>query len=33
MVTDMGRKVDIDDLVDAQEIARLLGLAYRNTVS
>lgn len=29
----MGRKVDIDDLVDAQEVARIVGLAYRNMVS
>ena len=29
----MGRSVDIDDLVDAQEVAELLGLAQRNTVS
>lgn len=29
----MGRKVDIDDLVDAQGVADLLGLSQRNTVS
>jgi hypothetical protein len=29
----MGRKVDVDDLVDTQEVATILGLAYRNTVS
>ena len=29
----MGRKVDVDDLVDAQGVADLLGLAQRNTVS
>lgn len=33
MVDLMGRRVDIDDLIDAQEVARILGLAYRNTVS
>ena len=30
---DMGRKVDVDDLIDAQEVAKILGLAHRNTVS
>ena len=29
----MGRMVDTDDLIDAQEVADLLGLAQRNTVS
>jgi hypothetical protein len=29
----MGRKVDVDDLLDANGIAELLGLAHRNTVS
>ena len=29
----MGRNVDSDDLIDAQEVANLLGLAQRNTVS
>ncbi len=29
----MGRKVDVDDLIDTQEVATLLGLAHRNTVS
>jgi hypothetical protein len=29
----MGRKVDVDDLVDANAAAKLLGLAHRNTVS
>jgi glutathione-regulated potassium-efflux system ancillary protein KefG len=29
----MGRKVDVDDLIDAQEVAAILGLAHRNTVS
>ena len=29
----MGRKIDVDDLVDAHGVARILGLAYRNTVS
>lgn len=29
----MGRKVDVDDLIDTQDVARILGLAHRNTVS
>lgn len=29
----MGRKVDVDDLLDANGVAELLGLAHRNTVS
>lgn len=29
----MGRRVDIDDLLDANGVADLLGLAHRNTVS
>jgi glutathione-regulated potassium-efflux system ancillary protein KefG len=29
----MGRKIDVDDLIDAQEAAKILGLAHRNTVS
>lgn len=29
----MGRRVDVDDLVDAQDVAKLLGLAHRNSVS
>jgi predicted DNA-binding transcriptional regulator AlpA len=29
----MGRKVDVDDLIDTQEVAAILGLAHRNTVS
>ena len=29
----MGRTVDVDDLIDAQGVADLLGLAQRNTVS
>ena len=29
----MGRRVDVDDLVDANGAAELLGLAHRNTVS
>ena len=29
----MGRKVDVDELIDAQGIADMLGLAQRNTVS
>jgi glutathione-regulated potassium-efflux system ancillary protein KefG len=33
MVPPVGRRVDTDDLIDAQEVARILGLAYRNTVS
>lgn len=29
----MGRWVDTDDLIDAQGVANILGLAQRNTVS
>jgi glutathione-regulated potassium-efflux system ancillary protein KefG len=29
----MGRSIDTDDVVDAQALAELLGLAQRNTVS
>lgn len=29
----MGRKVDIDDLIDTHTVAKILGLARRNTVS
>ncbi len=29
----MGRKVDVDDLLDANGVAQLLGLSHRNTVS
>ena len=29
----MGRRVDVDDLIDTQEVARILCLAHRNTVS
>jgi len=29
----VGRKVDVDDLIDTQGVAALLGLAHRNTVS
>jgi predicted DNA-binding transcriptional regulator AlpA len=29
----MGRRVDIDDLIDAKEVAALLGLSSRNVVS
>lgn len=29
----MGQRVDIDDLIDANDVADLLGLAHRNTVS
>jgi glutathione-regulated potassium-efflux system ancillary protein KefG len=29
----VGRKVDVDDLIDTQSVAQILGLAHRNTVS
>jgi len=29
----VGRKVDVDDLIDTQTVAKILGLAHRNTVS
>jgi glutathione-regulated potassium-efflux system ancillary protein KefG len=29
----MTRKIDVDDLIDAQAVAKILGLAQRNTVS
>lgn len=29
----MGRQIDTDDVIDAQGVADLLGLAQRNTVS
>lgn len=29
----MGRKVDLDDLIDVGEVARMLGLAQNNSVS
>ena len=29
----MGRKVEVDDLIDTQDVAKILGLAHRNTVS
>lgn len=29
----MGRQVDLDELIDANGVAELLGLAHRNTVS
>jgi glutathione-regulated potassium-efflux system ancillary protein KefG len=29
----MGKRIDTDDVIDAQELAELLGLAQRNTVS
>lgn len=29
----MGRKIDVDDLLDANGVADLLDLAHRNTVS
>lgn len=28
----MGRKIDVDDLIDTQAVANILGLAHRNTV-
>jgi hypothetical protein len=33
MVLAMGQRVDVDNLIDAHGVARILGLAYRNTVS
>ena len=29
----MGRKVDVEDLIDTQSVTQILGLAHRNTVS
>ena len=29
----MGRKVDVDDLIDTHSVAQIIGLAHRNTVS
>jgi glutathione-regulated potassium-efflux system ancillary protein KefG len=29
----MARRVLVDDLIDAQEVAKILGLSYRHTVS
>jgi predicted DNA-binding transcriptional regulator AlpA len=29
----MGRKVDVEELIDTQTVATILGLAHRNTVS
>jgi glutathione-regulated potassium-efflux system ancillary protein KefG len=29
----MGRRVDVEDLIDAEAVAAVLGLAQRNTVS
>ena len=29
----MGKKVDLDDLLDANGVAEILGFAHRNTVS
>jgi predicted DNA-binding transcriptional regulator AlpA len=29
----MGRRVDVDDLIDAEEVARLIGLARATSVS
>jgi hypothetical protein len=28
-----GTKVDVDDLIDTQTVAKIVGLAHRNTVS
>jgi glutathione-regulated potassium-efflux system ancillary protein KefG len=33
MVPAMGRKVDVDDLIDTLGVASIVGLAHRNTVS
>ena len=29
----MGRKLDVDDLIDVGEVAELLGLAHKNSVT
>ncbi len=29
----MGQRVDVDELIDARDVAEILGLAHRNTVS
>ncbi len=29
----LGDEIDVDDLIDANEVARLLGLAHRNSVT
>lgn len=29
----MGRKVDLDDLIDVGEVAKILGLSHKNSVS
>ena len=29
----MSRRVALDDLIDARDVARILGLSHRNTVS
>ena len=29
----MGRKIDLDDLIDVGEVAELLGLAHKNSVT
>lgn len=29
----MGRKVDVDELIDTRTVAAILGLAHRNTVT
>lgn len=29
----MGRKVDLDDLIDVHEVAAILGLSHRNSVT
>jgi hypothetical protein len=33
MLHTVGRKVDLDDLMDAGDVADLLGLSHRNAVS
>jgi hypothetical protein len=32
MLAYMGQKVDLDDLIDAAEVAQMLGLSHRNSV-
>ena len=29
----MGRQIDVDDVIDAREVAAILGLSHPNTVS
>ena len=29
----MGEKIDVEDLIDAADVAELIGVAHRNTVS